>query len=226
MRIILYAAAALAGLCLAGADLRPQPGTERGGAPGRGAKITPEEEAALLKTCRNDLDKFCKYAGPSRKKKKCLKENESELSPECGKALKNLPPGAKGGAGRETSAALAKACKDDLGKLCKGVKSAPDQRKCLSKNEGALSAGCGKALKNLPPDRGGKEKKGDSGRQEAAAALTKDCGEDLKKFCGGISSGLEQGVCLMEHEGELSAGCGSTLKRLPPPEPEGGPAGD
>jgi len=90
VRIILYAAAALAGLCLAGADLRPQPGTERGGAPGRGAKITPEEEAALLKTCRNDLDKFCKYAGPSRKKKKCLKENESELSPECGKALKNL----------------------------------------------------------------------------------------------------------------------------------------
>ncbi|MBU2574054.1 MAG: cysteine rich repeat-containing protein [Elusimicrobia bacterium] len=130
--------------------------------------------------------------------------------------VKNSPNRRVGKITRRTEAGLKKACKAELNKFCKGVKSGQKKGGCLKENENKLSAACRKALKSLPS-----EPKGGSGNHKAGAALMKACKDDISRFCAGAESDLKKGACLKKNENKLSAGCGKTLKSLPPPDLDG-----
>ncbi|MBI4803542.1 MAG: hypothetical protein HY796_13570 [Elusimicrobia bacterium] len=126
------------------------------------------------------------------------------------------------GQGRKTTqmdrTLLKKACKDDLNKFCKGIRSGLNKAKCLKKHDSKLASDCKKALKTLPaePESGSVE-------QQAGAALQKACKDDISKFCEGVESDLKKGKCLKKNESILSPGCAKTLKSLPPPPQEDTP---
>ncbi|MBI4803543.1 MAG: hypothetical protein HY796_13575 [Elusimicrobia bacterium] len=237
MKRITLAASVVFGLCLLCADVHSQAEQERGktGSDKRGGKLTRKTEAGLVKSCKDDIDRFCKGVEQGPKLGKCLLENESELAADCLKALKSLPSSGqkgktgKGGAGnQETEAALNKDCREDISRFCKGIEPGPQQGQCLMENESKLSAGCGKTLKSLPPpdQEGGPGKEGSSGNQKTGAALMKACKADLTRFCKGIAQGPKQGQCLMKNQSRLSAECGKTLESLPPPDQQEGGAGE
>ena len=85
--------------------------------------------------CADDAAKFCKDVKPGGGRlAKCLKQHESELSPECK-------------ASHEKAKARAKeaheACADDVQKLCKDVKPGEGRIiKCLKDNSKNLSPEC------------------------------------------------------------------------------------
>jgi len=210
--------------CLEAVKKMPTDQKSKGAKGGKGGAANQEAEAALGKSCKADLAKFCKDIGPGPEQGQCLMEHESELAAECGRTLKSLPPpdqeGGEGQGGQDNQkagAALMKACKDDAAKLCKGVAQGPEQGQCLMEHESELSAECGKTLKSLPPPEQG----GGKGGQGGPAALMKACKNDMNKFCKDIAPGPQKGRCLKEHETELSAECGKTLKSMPPPGEDG-----
>ncbi|MBU2574053.1 MAG: cysteine rich repeat-containing protein [Elusimicrobia bacterium] len=214
-----------------GKMLKSLPPPDQEGGPGGDSSGNQEAGAALMKACKDDISRFCKGIEPGPQQGQCLMGNESKLSADCGKTLKSLPPpdqdGAPGEGGsskQKAGAALMKACKNDISKFCKGINPGPQQGQCLMKNENKLSADCGKTLKSLPPpDQDGASGEGGSSRQKTVAALMKACKNDISRFCKDIAPGPQQGRCLKENENKLSAGCGKTLKSLPPPEQGNGP---
>lgn len=89
--------------------------------------------------CKADLEKFCSQVEPGHgARMKCLKEHESELSPECKAHKEQLKELFK-----EKRKNFKEACQEDIQKFCSDVK--PGKKaviKCLKANEEKLSQEC------------------------------------------------------------------------------------
>lgn len=154
------------------------------GKDGRGSKAGQSRTgkndpgAAIMKSCKADAEKLCKGIAAGPEQGRCLKKHEAELSAECGKTLRSLPPpgqgksGGKGGKGnKDAIATLMRACKADADIFCKDTAEGPELGRCLMERESELSAECGKTLRSLPPpeqdggvDEGGQGDRGEGER--------------------------------------------------------------
>jgi hypothetical protein len=131
--------------------------------------------------CKADVQKFCKDVKPGGGRIiACLKEHESDLSPECKAA------GAKA---KDKMSEAKEACKGDLDKYCKGVQPGQGRLvKCLADNKDKLSGSCKGVIENA-------EKK-------------HPCFEDVEALCKGVEPGQGRIVkCLKEHKDQVSDAC-------------------
>lgn len=147
--------------------------------------------------CKADAEKLCKDVKPGDGRiKRCLKEHEADLSPECkekGEELKKRLAEKK-----EFEAA----CKEDTDKLCKGAEPGRGLKKCLREHKDELSETCRGFIKEKRKER-----------RELKEALQEACGKDKDQLCKDVEPG-GGGIkrCLKEHEGELSDSCKQFMK--------------
>ncbi|MFA5975232.1 MAG: cysteine rich repeat-containing protein [Elusimicrobiota bacterium] len=88
------------------------------------------------------------------------------------------------------------ACRDDMEKLCPGVKG-KESRQCLNQHEAELSAACKQNIAEV------KERV-----KERADEVKKVCQADVQKFCSDVKPGEGRIVhCLKAHAPDLSAAC-------------------
>jgi hypothetical protein len=149
--------------------------------------------------CKADAEKFCKDVEPGGGRiKKCLKEHEADLSPECkakGSEMKKKVDAMK--------AEFAEACKEDKDKFCKDVEEGKGGlKKCIKEHEAELSDKCKGFV---------------AGKKQAAkerkAALEEACGKDKEQFCKDVPAGEGRILkCMREHKDELSDGCKDFVK--------------
>ena len=116
---------------------------------------------ARMAACRTDAATFCASAAKGGGERlKCLKENQSKLSPDCQASLAQIGTQARN---------MRTACKGDRETLCGNVqKGGGGILQCLKSNKDKLSPACGEALSAMP-ERGAK------GRRADAAAPTTLC---------------------------------------------------
>jgi hypothetical protein len=97
-------------------------------------------EAQTKNPCAGDVVKYCKDVTPGGGRLvQCLKQHESELSPECK-------------AGQEKAREAHVACADDVQKLCKDVVPGGGRIvRCLKDNSQSLSPECRDKL--TPPEK-------------------------------------------------------------------------
>jgi hypothetical protein len=98
---------------------------------------TPSTVQAEDGPCKADIEKFCKDVKKGEGRIiKCLKEHQSELSPECKARGADLKAEAKD---------VRKACKQDVENFCKDVRPGGGRiLKCMKENEAKLSTECKK----------------------------------------------------------------------------------
>ncbi len=106
-----------------------------------------------LVACRADLATLCVDAAKGGDRIRCLRQNETKLSPECSTTLKVLRQ-ARAGAARTAR----QACRPDTQALCA---TAENSRRgmlgCLRQNESRVSLACSQALAALPVPRRNRE---------------------------------------------------------------------
>jgi hypothetical protein len=139
------------------------------------------EERERPGACKSDVQKLCKGVQPGGGRiAACLKQHESEVSPECKKQVAEAKE-----EGRELSAA----CKADAEALCKGVQPGEGRvMRCLSEHQDKVSAGC---------------------RQKLAETESRHpCMKDKERLCKDVKPGEGRiAACLKQHESELSPEC-------------------
>jgi hypothetical protein len=99
--------------------------------------------ATMLEVCDEDKKKHCpKVEAGGGRIRQCLKTHLAELSPKCKAVIQESSQGA-----RRRAAGFRVACRDELGKLCRGTEPGGGRlMDCLKKHESELSAGCRTAL--------------------------------------------------------------------------------
>jgi hypothetical protein len=135
--------------------------------------------------CREDAKRLCQGVQPGGGRiMRCLKENESKLSPDCVEKMK---------AAKERVEKEWQACKPDQDKFCKGVEPGEGRvAKCLAQHRDALSDACRERI------------------SEAKSAFDENhpCHADAKKLCQGVTAGEGRvAACLKQHENEVSGAC-------------------
>ena len=131
------------------------PSPQQGPAPPGTAQPRAKGAGGRMAACRTDLATFCATAAKGGgERMKCLKENQSKLSPDCQASLAQLGQQAR---------TLQTACAADRQTLCAGVqKGGGAILQCLKSNRDKLSPACGEALSAVP-ERGGKGRRADAG---------------------------------------------------------------
>jgi hypothetical protein len=148
--------------------------------------------------CRSDVQKFCKEVKPGGgRMMRCLKRNETELSPQCRDRMAE---------GRQKMEVFAEACRPDAEKLCKDAAGGKGRgMRCLLDNKDRLSPACRE--------------------QVAKVEARHPCMEDARRLCQGVKPGEgRMAQCLKRHEGELAASCKAHVGAHPRSAPgeEGG----
>jgi hypothetical protein len=109
------------------------------------------------------------------------------------------------------SAADTNACSDDIAKFCKNIKpGAVALMGCLEQHESELSGPC----KEYEATLGGKRMERREQVREMAQ-FRQVCRNDMGKLCKDVDpaqGGMMQ--CLKDHEKDVSAPCGESLKRV------------
>jgi len=95
--------------------------------------------------CSNDLKKYCARVKPGEGRvAKCMADNFRKLEPACQGMVQ---------AGLDRQASLAKACKPDAEKFCKGIRPGEGRiLSCLKGRESDLSPACGAEFKRVGSD--------------------------------------------------------------------------
>jgi hypothetical protein len=140
--------------------------------------------------CREDAKRLCQGVQPGGGRiTRCLKENESKLSPECVEKIK---------AARERVEKEWEACKPDQEKFCKGIEPGQGRvAKCLAQHQDALSPACRERINEAKEEFAEKH----------------PCHADAKKLCQGVNPGEGRiASCLKQHEGEVSGACKQHLQ--------------
>lgn len=94
---------------------------------------------AVESACKSDIENFCKgiSVGGGRIAR-CLKENESKLSPGCKVEIE-----AKQAAAKEKGAEFKQECEGDVREFCKDLQPGGGRIiRCLKQNQSKLSPGC------------------------------------------------------------------------------------
>ena len=122
-------------------------GGKRADREGRGAKDQRGGGQGRLAACRGDLASLCASAEAGNGGRvKCLRENASKLSPECGQAIQNVRDGRK---------QLRQACATERETLCaKNEAGSGGFAGCLRQNAERLSEACSAALAAIPGGKG------------------------------------------------------------------------
>jgi len=94
-----------------------------------------EAKPKAAKPCAGDVAKFCGDVKPGEGRiAKCLKENKTQLSPECTAHIAKV---------KEALKEVHKACEDDLTMFCAGVQPGEGRvLKCLKEHKAELSSKC------------------------------------------------------------------------------------
>jgi hypothetical protein len=97
----------------------------------------------MMQACSDDQKKLCgKVQAGGGRIRQCLKEHLSEVSPKCKEVIQETSQGA-----RRRSGGFRTACKEEIGKLCRGTEPGGGRLvECLKKHDGELSADCKEAL--------------------------------------------------------------------------------
>jgi Cysteine rich repeat len=109
------------------------------------AKGDKAERRGRFAACRADVANLCPEATKGGGRAQCLKQNEAQLSPECGAVVKQITDDRKSGAKQAREA-----CRSDAAALCSTAEKGGATMRCLRENEAKVSPGCGQALANLP----------------------------------------------------------------------------
>ena len=100
---------------------------------------TGAARAAERRACKADAEKLCKGILPGGGRiAACLKSHENDLSDECKAAAHEW---------KEAANRIVESCKEDVDKLCKGVKAGGGRiQRCLRKHRADLSEKCKGAI--------------------------------------------------------------------------------
>ena len=139
------------------AQSRESNATVQGSAPAQLAGVK-DGRGGRMAACRTDAATFCATAAKGGGERlKCLKANQSKLSPECQASIAQIGAQAQN---------LRTACKGDSETLCSGVqKGGGAILQCLRSNRDKLSTACGAALSSMP-------ERGLKGRRAVAGAAS------------------------------------------------------
>jgi len=99
------------------------------------AGAQPGPAAGMRQACAADAQKFCSGMAPAEQHK-CLMQNMSSVSQDCGTALANA---------RSAVKEFQQACGADLRQYC-GNQTGPQRRQCITANEAQFSQSCQSAL--------------------------------------------------------------------------------
>jgi hypothetical protein len=189
---------------------------------GLASAAAPEKGA--MAACRVDVATFCAgIEAGGGKKMRCLSDNRSRLSPECGVAfdarLANraarldgaavvAPPAAPSGA-PPAAAPLRPAlgaCRTDMATLCASVTPGRGARvKCLMENQGKLSPNCAAAVTSVAAQQ--RDQRADRQQDNRIA-----CDADAAKLCAG-ARGPARRQCLEVNAAQVSPACADVLAR-------------
>jgi hypothetical protein len=105
-----------------------------------------QQEPIARGACQADAQRLCAGVQPGHGRiATCLMDKQAELSPECAQELEQMRARAKG---------FADACKADIQKYCKGMRTGGGRlAKCLKDNQSKLSPACQEAFGQARPKR-------------------------------------------------------------------------
>jgi len=141
-------------------------------------------------TCEEDIRKFCKDVTPgSGRIERCLREHESQVSPECREKRLKI---------RDTVRGALEACLPEARKFCEKVPAGEARiLRCLKEHEDDLSPACRSAARGL----------------EDLFGKGHPCQGDQERFCGDVVPGEGRVMnCMAEHRPDLSDGCNAFLE--------------
>ena len=151
---------------------------------------------AFKAACQGDVQRLCGDVEPGQGRiKRCLRENQDQLSAECRAQAKKVKRGKRG---KRAMRRIKRACGADIQQPCGDVQGRRGLKRCMREHADELSAECSAAVEKLK--RRGRKGKG-------------VCKADRQRLCADVEPG--QGrvrACLQANQDQLSPACAERLE--------------